>query len=32
MVARAFDEGNCVVAGVPAKIIKRGIRWDRQLI
>ena len=29
---RAFDEGNCVVAGVPAKIIKRGIRWDRQLI
>ncbi len=32
LVARAFDEGNCVVAGVPAKIIKRGIRWDRQLI
>ncbi|MBA4290987.1 MAG: transferase [Pseudomonas sp.] len=32
LVAKAFDEGNCVVAGVPAKIVKRGICWDRQLI
>jgi acetyltransferase-like isoleucine patch superfamily enzyme len=29
LVSRAFDEGNCVVAGVPAKVVKRGIRWDR---
>lgn len=32
LVTKAFDEGNCVIAGVPAKIVKRGIRWDRQLI
>lgn len=32
LVAKAFEEGNCVVAGVPAKIVKRGIRWDRKLI
>lgn len=32
LVAKAFEEGNCVVAGVPAKIVKRGIRWDRHLI
>lgn len=32
LVSRAFDEGHCVVAGVPAKIVKRGIRWDRSLI
>lgn len=32
LVSKAFDEGNCVVAGVPAKIVKRGIRWDRKLI
>lgn len=29
LVSRAFDEGNCVIAGVPAKVVKRGIRWDR---
>lgn len=29
VVTKSFDEGNCVVAGVPAKIVKRGIRWDR---
>ncbi|RJG13196.1 acyltransferase [Pseudomonas cavernicola] len=32
VVSRAFDEGNCVVAGVPARIVKRGIRWDRALL
>ncbi|NMY51565.1 acyltransferase [Pseudomonas sp. WS 5011] len=32
LVSKAFDEGNCVIAGVPAKIVKRGVRWDRQLI
>jgi acetyltransferase-like isoleucine patch superfamily enzyme len=30
VVSKAFTEGNCVVAGVPAKVVKRGIRWDRQ--
>lgn len=32
LVSKAFGEGYCVVAGVPAKIVKRGIRWDRKLI
>lgn len=32
LVSRAFDEGACVVAGVPAKIVKRGVRWDRRLL
>lgn len=32
LVSRAFDEGNCVIAGIPAKIIKRGIVWDRALL
>ncbi|MNW20463.1 putative lipopolysaccharide biosynthesis O-acetyl transferase WbbJ [compost metagenome] len=32
LVSKAFEEGNCVVAGVPAKIVKRGIRWDRSFI
>ncbi|WP_044870728.1 acyltransferase [Pseudomonas sp. LFM046] len=29
VVSRAFDEGNCVVAGVPARVVRQGIRWDR---
>lgn len=32
LVSKAFDEGHCVIAGVPAKIVKRGIRWDRKLL
>lgn len=32
VVSRAFDEGNCVVAGVPARVVKQGIRWDRSLL
>jgi len=32
LVSREFDEGNCVVAGVPAKIVKRGTRWDRRML
>ncbi|MGH8435541.1 MAG: acyltransferase [Pseudomonas sp.] len=32
VVSRAFEEGNCVVAGVPARIVKQGIRWDRALL
>lgn len=30
LVTRAFEEGHCVVAGVPAQVVKRGIRWDRK--
>lgn len=29
VVTKSFEEGNCVLAGVPAKVVKRGIRWDR---
>jgi len=32
LVSRAFDEGCCVVAGVPAKVVKRGTRWDRRML
>jgi len=32
LVSSAFDEGECVVAGVPARIVKRGVRWDRRLL
>lgn len=28
----AFTEGNCVVAGMPGRIVRRGIRWDRDLL
>ena len=27
IVTRVFDEPNCLIAGVPAKVIKRNIRW-----
>ncbi|MCY1358750.1 Polysialic acid O-acetyltransferase [compost metagenome] len=32
VVSRAFEQGNCVIAGVPARIIRQGIRWDRSLL
>lgn len=32
LVSRAFDEGQCVIAGVPARIVKRGTRWDRRML
>lgn len=32
LVSGSFDEGHCVLAGVPARIIRRGIRWDRELL
>lgn len=28
--SQSLEEGNCVVAGVPAKIIKRNVIWDRK--
>ena len=29
LVTRVFEEENVILAGVPAKIIKRDISWDR---
>ena len=28
LVTKSFDEQNCVIAGNPAKVLKRGIVWD----
>lgn len=30
LVSRQFDEENTAIAGVPAKVVRRGIGWDRQ--
>lgn len=32
IVTHKFDEPNVIIAGVPAKIVKRGINWDRKCI
>lgn len=32
MVTKPFDESNVLIGGIPAKIIKRNINWDRQRI
>ncbi|MCC8171873.1 MAG: acyltransferase [Parabacteroides sp.] len=32
IVTRKFDEPNVILAGVPAKVVKRGINWDRKCI
>lgn len=32
VVSDQFDEHSVIVAGIPAKIIKRGIYWDRKLL
>jgi acetyltransferase-like isoleucine patch superfamily enzyme len=29
VVTRSFNEANCIIAGNPAKIVKREISWDR---
>ena len=29
VVTKAFDESDCVIAGVPARVIRRGIAWSR---
>lgn len=31
LVNKKFKEENCIIAGVPAKIVKRNINWDRNL-
>lgn len=28
-VTKEFTEKNCIIAGVPAKVVKRNIRWER---
>ena len=30
VVTKAFNEENCVIAGNPAKVVKRDINWDRR--
>ncbi len=32
IVTKEFNEPNVIIAGVPAKIVKRGINWDRRCI
>ncbi|MCB6663487.1 hypothetical protein LI167_09075 [Phocaeicola dorei] len=32
IVTKVFHEPNIILAGIPAKIIKRGINWDRRYI
>lgn len=30
LVNKKFTEENCVIAGIPAKVVKEGINWDRR--
>lgn len=32
IVTRVFNEPNVIIAGVPAKVVKQGINWDRRCI
>lgn len=32
IVTKRFDEPNVILAGTPARIVKRGINWDRKCI
>ena len=32
IVTKEFNEPNVIIAGIPAKIVKRGINWDRRCI
>lgn len=32
IVTKRFEEPNCILAGVPAKVVRRGINWDRKCI
>ncbi len=32
IVTRKFEEPNVIIAGVPAKVVRRGINWDRKCI
>ena len=31
IVTRRIEEDNCVIAGIPAKVVKQGIDWDKKL-
>ncbi|MEI8622622.1 hypothetical protein P4S66_18285 [Pseudoalteromonas sp. B129b] len=31
VVTKAFEQGNCVIAGFPASIVKENIKWDRRM-
>jgi len=31
LVNKVYTESHCVIAGTPAKVVKRGITWDREL-
>ncbi|MFT5760534.1 MAG: acetyltransferase-like isoleucine patch superfamily enzyme, partial [Alteromonadaceae bacterium] len=31
VVTKAFSQPNCVIAGFPAKVVKKNIRWDRRM-
>lgn len=32
IVTKKYEEPNCILAGNPAKIVKRNIDWDRKLL
>lgn len=32
IVTKRFDEPNVIIAGIPAKIVKSGVNWDRKCI
>lgn len=32
IVTKEFNEPNVIIAGIPAKIVKRGINWDRKCL
>lgn len=32
LVTKVFPETNCVIAGVPAKVVKRSVLWKRELV
>jgi len=31
IVTKKFDRSNCIVAGIPAKVVKENVRWDRRM-
>ena len=32
IVTKRFDEPNVILAGIPAKVVKRGVNWNRKCI
>ena len=31
VVTKKFDKSNCVIAGVPAKVVKENISWSKEV-